>query len=314
VTCLLQPSDEVYRTFHRLILFSPEGEVAYSGKTEGAEPHFEELGLKRPDEMNLPEFLLRCASTPADLYNGIEDGDLPKALSSSSDLADAFITSSAGNALIQELEEKCEDTTELESAFASDRMTPQLKAFAQPTSRQIKLLLDRGFKLVRRNPAALMRVISAAVFGVFIGTLFLQTPSNEAGTQTRGGYVLTMIFLSFLNSCMAPLDDLYADRLTFYIHRKASFYRTTSYYISQVLCSWSVAACEAFLLCVLSFFAVGMSSNGGWGIFYFWMMFTFLSMSGTAISRCLAYSLPTNGESIQRNSFYSVILCLIQSS
>jgi len=66
------------------------------------------------------------------------------------------------------------------------------------------------------------------IFGVFIRTLFLNTPSDEAGTSVRGGYVLTLIFLSFLNSCMAPLDELHADRLTFYIHRKASFYRTVS--------------------------------------------------------------------------------------
>lgn len=307
VTSLLQPSDDVYRTFHRLILLTPKGEVAYSGKTEDAESHFEVLGLKRPDGMNLPEFLLRCASTPADLYDGTEIGGLP--LSSSSDLADAFITSPAGQALTRELEEKGEDRTETESAFASDGRTPQLKAFAQPTSRQIKLLLERGFTLVKRNPATLMRIISAIIFGVFIGTLFLHTPSDEAGTETRAGYVLTLIFLSFLNSCMAPLDDLYADRLTFYIHRRASFYRTVSYYISQVVCSWSVAMCEAFLLCVLSFFAVGMS--GGWAFVYFWLMFTLLCMSGTAVSRCLAYSLPTNGELTQHYSFVSLMLILI---
>ena len=104
---------------------------------------------------------------------------------------------------------------------------------------------------------------------------------------------MTLIFLSFLNSVMAPLDDLYADRLTFYIHRRASFYRTTSYYISQMLCSWPVAICEAFLLCVLSFFAVGMSNNGGWAFFYFFLEFVLISMAGTAVSRCLAYSLPT---------------------
>ena len=283
ITSLLQPSDDVYHTFHRLILLTPDGKVAYSGKTEDAEAHFESFGLKRPDEMNIPEFLLRCASTPADLYDVTESGDVPKALS---DLADAFISSSAGKALINELESRVEKS---ETAFISDGSTPRLKDFAQPTSRQIKLLLGRGFTLMKRNPATLMRIVSAIIFGLFIGTLFLQTASDDDGTFVRSGYVLTLIFLSFLNSCMAPLDDLYHDRLTFYIHRKASFYRTVSYYICQVLCSWPIAAAEAFFLSVLSFFLVGMSNNGGWGFFYFWLL-----LSGTAVSRCLAYSLPTN--------------------
>ena len=195
ITSLLQPSDDVYHTFHRLILLTPDGKVAYSGKTEDAEAHFESFGLKRPDEMNIPEFLLRCASTPADLYDVTESGDVPKALSSSSDLADAFISSSAGKALINELESRVEKS---ETAFISDGSTPRLKDFAQPTSRQIKLLLGRGFTLMKRNPATLMRIVSAIIFGLFIGTLFLQTASDEDGTFVRSGYVLTLIFLSLI--------------------------------------------------------------------------------------------------------------------
>ena len=50
---------------------------------------------------------------------------------------------------------------------------------------------------------------------------------------------------------------------------------------------------EAFLQCVLSFFLVGMNSNGGWVFFYFWALFALLTMCGTAIARILAYSLPS---------------------
>lgn len=35
ITCLLQPSDDVYWTFHRVILLTPDGQVAFSGTTEG---------------------------------------------------------------------------------------------------------------------------------------------------------------------------------------------------------------------------------------------------------------------------------------
>lgn len=136
--------------------------MAYSGTTENAVSHFEGLGLKRPDEMNIPEFLLRCASSPADLWEGAENGTIPKALSSSTELASAFIASPAGQAVANELEDKGDERA-TESAFANDGNAPALKDFAQPTSRQIQLLIARGWKLVLRNPATLMRLVSAVV-------------------------------------------------------------------------------------------------------------------------------------------------------
>ena len=71
-----------------------------------------------------------------------------------------------------------------------------------------------------------------------------------------------------------------------------AFLPTYSYHLF-VLRLWAVAISEAFLLSVLSFFTVGMENNNGWGFFYFWLMFTLVTMSGTAISRILAYSLPS---------------------
>lgn len=162
ITGLLQPSDDVYRTFHRVILLTPDGRVACSGRTEDAVEHFEWLGLERPAEMNIPEFLLRCASSPNDLWEGNEKGEVPEALKSSSNLAQAFIDSPAGKKVLAELDDKGDEGA-VESGFVSNGNAPALKDFAQPTSRQIQLLLGRGVKLVKRNPATVMRLVSAVV-------------------------------------------------------------------------------------------------------------------------------------------------------
>eukprot|EP00978_Attheya_sp_CCMP212_P023184 scaffold70400_cov54-Attheya_sp.AAC.2 len=95
---------------------------------------------------------------------------------------------------------------------------------------------------------------------------------------------------------MAPLDDLFDDRLTFYTHRRAAVSPrheddcSNNVAYASVICSWSVALPEAFFLSVCSFFAVGMNSHGAWGFFYFWGMFSLAAQCGTAISRILAYS------------------------
>ena len=134
--------------------------MAYSGKTEDAVDHFQWLGLERPEKMNIPEFLLRCASSPAELWDGVQ---VPKALSSSSDLAKAFIDSPSGIAVIRELEDDRGNERAVEAAFEQDGNAPALKDFAQPIGRQIQLLLGRGWKLVKRNPAMMMRLVSAVV-------------------------------------------------------------------------------------------------------------------------------------------------------
>lgn len=121
--------------------------------------------------MNIPEFLLRCASSPADLW---ENGDVPETLSSPSGLANAFINSMSGQLLMHDIEgqrslgtySSSADDNErevLDNAFSQNGSVPDLKEFAKPTLQQIQLLLGRGWKLVRRNPANLLRTVSAIV-------------------------------------------------------------------------------------------------------------------------------------------------------
>jgi ABC-type multidrug transport system ATPase subunit len=189
-TALLQPSSEVFRTFHRLILLTSEGEVAYSGPTEAAVTHFQSLGLSKPFEMNEADFLLQCASSPSQF--GVSDnGEVPGPSLSSTNLATLFIDSKAGSDLMAEIErvEMHEANTRKHQVEIGDsKQEAKIPDFALPTHKQILLLVGRGAKLVARNPASLQRVISSIIFGAFIGTLFLNTGSDEQGTTIRAGY------------------------------------------------------------------------------------------------------------------------------
>ena len=244
---MLQPSQAVFETFHRLLLLTPNGEVAYSGPTSGAVPHFSALGLSRPDGLSDPEFLLQCAADPAGMYmsNHADDApdeenhrrscdiqDVPDNIQTPTALAKAFPPSSAGQALkdeteqllsgqhpiIQQRRQEKKDPSSSSSSSSSSVVPP----FALSTPQQIMLLMGRGFKLVVRNPVSMMRVVSAIIIGLIIGTLFLNTANDADGTRIRSGYLLCLLFISFLNSSMAGLEDLYADRITFYVHRDAS--------------------------------------------------------------------------------------------
>ena len=84
--------------------------------------------------------------------------------------------------------------------------------------------------------------------------------------------------------CSFPLFK----RLTFSLQ----FYRTASYYISNILYNLPVAWFEAGLLAVTSYFLVGMS-GGAAEFFLFLVLFLCVALAGSAIGRCLAYALPT---------------------
>lgn len=164
MTCLLQPSVEALQTFHNLILLTQDGKVAYSGKTEQAVAYFESLGLMKPNKMAVPEFLLRCASSPEEFWDSDEAGGIPSAVSSSLHLAKAFKESPSGLDLIAEID-RVESESKVGPYNDETAGASSLADFATPTHRQIGLLVGRGWKLVVRNPASVMRVVSAIIFG-----------------------------------------------------------------------------------------------------------------------------------------------------
>eukprot|EP00565_Helicotheca_tamesis_P005194 CAMPEP_0185727222 /NCGR_PEP_ID=MMETSP1171-20130828/2966_1 /TAXON_ID=374046 /ORGANISM="Helicotheca tamensis, Strain CCMP826" /LENGTH=1454 /DNA_ID=CAMNT_0028395737 /DNA_START=41 /DNA_END=4405 /DNA_ORIENTATION=- len=288
MACLLQPSVAAYNTFHRIIVLTIDGEMAYSGPREGAVPHFESLGLVKPEDMDEPEYLLRCAYSPSQFYPS-ESGTFPSGVVSPKGLVKRFADSEAGKALSDELD-----------AAATPHMSENAKPptrkpnFARPFFQQVKILLGRGWKLIQRSPNTIGRIITAIIFGLFIGTLFLNAPEDlTSGSIQRAGYSFTLMFLLFLTSSEGPQEDIYHDRITFYNHRQANFYRSSAYYLASVMNSMPIFIAEAVLFSSLSFFLVGMESYGGGGFFYFMLICILTTLCGGSLSRLLSYTLPT---------------------
>ena len=145
----------------------------------------------------------------------------------------------------------------------------EVTTFARSFSQQLGLLMGRGFKLVLRNPGSIVRMLFAIIFGFFVGTLFLNTPSDANGTQTRAGFAYTMLMLLFNTACNAPMDPQFRDRGTFYVHRQGRFYRTSTYYISSMICGWPVCFLESTIFAITTFWLVGMNGADGTGFLYF---------------------------------------------
>lgn len=281
IVSLLQPSPESYSQFQRLIILTEHGELAYSGKREAAVGHFQSLGLSKPADMDEPEFLLRCAFKPESFASNDDESKLTP-----SALAGMFPDSEAGKVLNDDL-----DVAESTKAKEEPK---KLSLFANSQLKQLVLLLGRGKKLAVRNPGTWIRQFFAVIFGLFIGTLFLNTPSDAAGTQTRAGYAFTSLMLLFNIGASSPLEANFNDRVTFYCHRQANFYSTKAYYISTMICSWPVSFLEATFVSLCSFFCVGMETYGGWGFLYFWLLAICISFNGLAVSRILSFAMPSN--------------------
>ena len=238
---LLQPSVEAYSEFHRTVVLTGAGEMAYSGPREDALEHFRSLGLAKPDGMDEPEFILRCAFRPEAFLEGGEGVETAAELRAS-DLPRLFAESAAGQKLAEDL-----DVAEATKAKEDPRPLPE---FARSFRDQLSLLLARGWTLVLRNPGSFIRIIIAVLFGFVVGTLFLNTPGDADGTTTRAGYAYTMLMLLFMTAANSPMEGNYLDRGTFYCHRESRFYSTKAYYIANVICSWPVCFIEVFFLSI----------------------------------------------------------------
>ena len=239
---LLQPSVEAYSEFHRIIVLTSHGEMAYSGPRIKALRYFQSLGLVKPAEMDEPEFILRCAFKPDEFIEEADGVEASRKLHAS-DLPRLFAESSAGKLLVKEL-----DTAESTKAKEEPKVVSR---FARSFPEQCSLLLGRGWKLVVRNPGSFIRVIIAILFGLVVGTLFLNTPGDADGTTTRAGFAFTMLMLLFMTAASSPMEENYNDRGTFYCHRQANFYSTKAYYIANMITSWPVCFLEAFFLSVM---------------------------------------------------------------
>jgi len=282
---LLQPSIDMYEQFPRILVLNQFGEMVYSGPREKALEHFQaDLGLTKPKEMDEPEFLLRCAFRPQDFEE--EEGAGKDEERDSSMVASTFGDTPAGKALSRELD--------VAESTRAKKEPSVVRPFARSTWTQLVLLCGRGKKLKLRNPGNVFRVAFAIIFGFFVGTLFLNTPDDAAGTQTRAGYAFTMLLLLFTVAANSPMEANFNDRGTFYCHRQSNFYSTRAYYISTMLWEFPVTFLEATLMSVCSFFLVGMESYGGAGFLYFWLMALSLSLCGSSLSRVLSYGLPSN--------------------
>ncbi|KAJ3217310.1 hypothetical protein HK099_005523 [Clydaea vesicula] len=100
---------------------------------------------------------------------------------------------------------------------------------------QFKILSDRTFKNLYRNPALLQtQYVLSVIAAIACGTLYYKLSTDIAGFQNRmGAFLFICALLGF--GCLSSMPAFASERLIFVKERANSYYKPVTYFSSKVL-------------------------------------------------------------------------------
>lgn len=178
--------------------------------------------------------------------------------------------------------------------------------YSSSTWYQVKTIGARRMKLIARNAVTWTRIAIAILFGLIIGSLFSQLNNDVIGSLSRTGYMFLHCFLVLMLSAAITIPQTFRDRVTLFKHRSAEFYSGRVAYLTQVLLDVPLSILEAVILASISYYWVGMQSEGN-HFFFFLGTLIGLEFVGQAFGRLLC---AVSRKQVYANSLSSVCILI----
>jgi ATP-binding cassette subfamily G (WHITE) protein 2 (SNQ2) len=213
---LNSPSDEMLALADRLLVLNDQGQLAYFGSAAAdvVRAHFAAASAAagaaaaKGAPASLCELVLQSVS----------------AVGSSGRSAELFAASALAQELASELAALGGSTTSSSAgagAGAADEWSPdngdQERAaakFAQSRWVQLRAIAVRKSKLIARNPMTVARVLIAALFAVFVASLFSVLPNTLIGAYSIAGLVFLLEFIVLMLSAQVTIPLFFRERKT----------------------------------------------------------------------------------------------------
>lgn len=265
IVCTIhQPRSDIFNLFDSLLLLG-NGETVYFGPAGKATSYFAEAGFPCPQYTN-----------PADHFLDL-------------------ITPDNSNPEVAETKQKQIDSLiqryrDVETPIGNSSITsePRKEAARIGWFSQLYHLVKRGLMNDFRNIQAIMiRIISAVVMGLIIGSTWFQLGETQQELRDRNGFLFfSVLFVSFseMNAAIATFPE---ERAIFTHEQSAGVYMVSSYYVSKVVADTPLRLIAPLVYAVISYWMVGLNADAG-DFFKFlaalWMLSMTLSSFGLAIS------------------------------
>ncbi|KAJ5289363.1 uncharacterized protein N7443_009616 [Penicillium atrosanguineum] len=322
---LYQASDAIYELVDKVLLID-EGRMLFQGPAGEAKRYFEELGYECADMQTISDFLTSITVPERRRFRvGWED----RAPKGPTELETAFRQSAAFRG-IEKLVEKYDDqrnSDKSNGACSSDSESGSVEDFKRTLQsdksrfvsskspytislfRQIVLCAQRQMWQLRGHMGPLyIKLISAVVYGLLIGSMFYDQPQTTEGMYSRGGVLFySSILLAWLQ--MSELEEAMQGRDILSRQKKFAFVRPSAVCMARVAQDMLVTALLTLLYLIVMYFLSGLRSDAG----PFFIDFLFIYMCTiclTAQFRVFA-ALSNNFEVALRYCGVSVLFCIV---
>lgn len=251
VGALLQPPPEVFAAFDRLVLLDA-GRIIYDGSVTNAVPYFATLGFRIPPRKDAADFLVEVQTSFGLEYFQQEAHRAPPL--SADDFAAAFERIRPSYQAIPPTADNGDDQADV-------TVFPDYFRIEFPRSRLFYAYVVAGRRVreIRGNSKVpVAKFATACIVGVATGTLFFDLDYDDYLTK----YGLTFSTAMYLGlGGFSAIPRLIEHRATFYKHRDAAFYPTSSFVIANSLVDLPLLAAEATAFTNLVYWCAGLSSS-----------------------------------------------------
>jgi len=153
---------------------------------------------------------------------------------------------------------------------------------------QVYTLSSRTLVNNLRNPYLLKtQYVLIIALAVFIGTIYWHVGHDVAGVQDRAGCMFFLLSLLSFGS-MSSIDLFFQERALFARERANGMYRTSSYFVSKLVCDFiPMRIVPPILLGSITYYMVGLNPSLS-AFLYFLLILVLVSMA--ASSMCVVIS------------------------
>ncbi|RLN87111.1 hypothetical protein BBJ28_00026902, partial [Nothophytophthora sp. Chile5] len=265
VISLLQPSPEVFALFDDVIILN-DGYEMYHGPREEALGYFEGLGFKCPPRRDVADFLLDLGTNKQAQYEvkSLPASGIPR---SAGQYADVFVRSAIYGRMMDSLHGPIHPTLIADKEKHIDTIPEFHQNFWDSTMtvahRQLKVMMrDTAFLTGRSTMVILMGLLYSSVFYQF----------DVTNAQLVMGIIFNAVMFVSLGQ-QAQIPTFMAARDVFYKQRRANFFRTSSFVLSNSVSQIPLALAESIVFGSVVYWMCGYVSTVGSFLLFELVMF-----------------------------------------
>ncbi|EEY54022.1 ATP-binding Cassette (ABC) Superfamily [Phytophthora infestans T30-4] len=253
VISLLQPSPEVFDLFDDVVILN-EGHVMYHGPRAEALGYFESLGFKCPPRRDVADFLLDLGTDKQAQYevNSRPSSNIPR---SASQYADVFTRSRLYARMMEDLHGPVHPSLIEDKTKHIDPIPEFHQNFWDSTMGVVR----RQITLTMRDTAFLVgRSVMVILMGLLYSSVFYQF--DETNAQLVMGIIFNAVMFVSLGQ-QAQIPMFMAAREVFYKQRRANFFRTSSFVLSNSVSQIPLGFAESLVFGSILYWMCGYVST-----------------------------------------------------